>query len=140
MPWSSDIFYEAGSELVIDLFADARGIATGVIRRAEAAVAFARVIGIGIFEREHAWQALQNFQGEWRDYIRLPVSEAIIVRADQLAWELNLRGYDAVHLATALTWEDTMREEVELVTFDQQLWGAAQQVGMTVSPHSLTFS
>lgn len=47
--------YEAGSELVNDLFADAKGIATGVISRAEAAAAFARAAHISILEREHAW-------------------------------------------------------------------------------------
>ena len=132
--------YEAGSELVNDLFAGARGIATGVISQAEAAAAFARAVRIGILEREHAWQALQDLRGEWRDYIRLPASEITIAKADQLAWELNLRRYDAVHLAAALTWEDTLREDVNLVTFDQQLWGTAQEVGLNVSPHSLTSS
>jgi predicted nucleic acid-binding protein len=129
---------EAGSDLVNDLFAEARGIATGVISRVETAAAFAKAARIGILDREHAWQALQDFRAEWPDYIRLPVSEATVVKGDQLAWELNLRGYDSVHLAVASTWEDTLREEVVLVTFDQQLWQAAQQVGLKVSPHSLT--
>jgi len=129
---------EAGSELVNNLFADARGIATGVISRVETAAAFAKAARIGILDREHAWQALQDFRAEWPDDLRLPVSEATVVKGDQLAWELNLRGYDSVHLAVALTWEDTLREEVVLVTFDQQLWQAAQQVGLKVSPHSLT--
>ncbi len=129
---------EAGSDLVNDLFAEARGIATGVISRVETAAAFAKAARIGILDREHAWQALQDFRAEWPDYIRLPVSEATVVKGDQLAWELNLRGYDSVHLAVASTWEETLREEVVLVTFDQQLWQAAQQVGLKVSPHSLT--
>ncbi len=129
---------EAGSDLVNDLFAEARGIATGVISRVETAAAFAKAARIGILDREHAWQALQDFRAEWPDYIRLPVSEATVVKGDQLAWELNLRGYDSVHLAVASTWDDTLREEVVLVTFDQQLWQAAQQVGLKVSPHSLT--
>jgi predicted nucleic acid-binding protein len=65
------------------------------------------------------------------------VSEATVVKGDQLAWELNLRGYDSIHLAIALSWEETLREEVELVTFDQQLWEAAQKAGLKVSPPSL---
>jgi predicted nucleic acid-binding protein len=132
--------YESGSELVNNLFADARGIATGLISRAETAAAFARAARSGILDREQAWQALQDFRSEWPDYIRLPVTEATVVKGDQLAWELNLRGYDSVHLAMALIWEDTLREEVELVSFDQQLWHAAQESGLKVSPHSLTTS
>jgi len=122
------------------LFSDALGIATGMISRAETAAAFAKAARLGILDREHAWQALQEFQAEWSDYIRLPVSEATVVKGDQLAWELNLRGYDSIHLAIALSWEDTLREEVQLVTFDQQLWEAAQKVGLKVSPHSLKTS
>lgn len=129
---------EAGSELVNNLFADARGIATGVISRVETAAAFAKAARIGILDREHAWQVLQDFRAEWPDYTRLPVSRATVVKGDQLAWELNLRGYNSVHLAVASTWEDTLRQQVVLVTFDQQLWQAAQQVGLKVSPHSLT--
>ena len=132
--------HEAGSDLVNSLFADASGVATGVISRAETSAAFAKAVRIGILDRENVWQALQDFRAEWPDYIRLPVSEATVVKADQLAWELNLRGYDSVHLAIAVTWEDTLREEVELVTFDQQLWQAAQQIGLKVSPRNLTIS
>jgi predicted nucleic acid-binding protein len=129
--------YESGSELVNNLFSDALSIATGMISRAETAAAFAKAARIGILDREHAWKALQEFRAEWSDYIRLPVSEATVVKGDQLAWELNLRGYDSIHLAIALSWEETLREEVELVTFDQQLWEAAQKAGLKVSPPSL---
>jgi hypothetical protein len=29
-------------------------------------------------------------------------TEVLVARADELAWELGLRGYEAVHLASAL--------------------------------------
>ena len=128
---------EAGSDLVNSLIPEARGIATGVISRAETSAAFAKAVRIGILDRDLAWQTLQDFRAEWQDYIRLPISEAIVTKGDQLAWDLNLRGYDSIHLAIAVTWEDTLGEEVELVTFDQQLWQAAQQVRLKVFPRSL---
>jgi predicted nucleic acid-binding protein len=128
---------EAGSDQVNELFTSAVGIATAVISRVEASAAFAKAVRLGILDREQARGALQEFRAEWLNYIRLPVSEATIIKGDRLAWELNLHVYDAVHLAIASTWEDTLRDEVELVTFDQQLWGAAQQIGMKVIPRSL---
>lgn len=94
-------------------------------------------VRIGILERDQACQALEEFREEWLNYIRLPASEVAIAKADQLAWELNLRGYDSIHLAIALTWEDTLGEDVNLVTFDQQLWEAAKKVGLKVSPRRL---
>jgi predicted nucleic acid-binding protein len=43
---------------------------------------------------------------------------------------LALRGYDAVHLATALELGD---EEVVLVTWDRDLTRAAERIGMSTS-------
>jgi predicted nucleic acid-binding protein len=57
--------------------------------------------------------------------------------ADSLAWELGLRGYDAVHLASALLWKEGMGQEVALATFDQQLWEAASQLGLVPFPDDL---
>ena len=128
---------ETGSDLVINFITGARGIATGVISRAETSAAFAKAVRIGILEREPVWQALQDLRAEWYDYIRLPVTEAIVAKGDKLAWDLNLRGYDSIHLAIAVTWEETLREEVEMVTFDQQLWQASRQVGLKVLPADL---
>jgi predicted nucleic acid-binding protein len=128
---------EAGSDLMNNLFAEARGIATGVISRAETSAAFAKAVRIGIIDRDQAWDALLDFRSEWSDYIRLPVSESIVTKADQLAWDLNLRGYHSIHLAIAVTWEDSLRSEVELATFDRQLWQAAQQIGLRVLPRRL---
>ena len=57
--------------------------------------------------------------------------------ADSLAWELGLRGYDAVHLASAALWKEGMGQEVALATFDQQLWEAAIQCGLVPFPDDL---
>ena len=58
-------------------------------------------------------------------------------RAASLAWEYGLRGYDAVHLATALLWQETIGEPVTLATFDRQLWQAGDQAGLTTWPPEL---
>ena len=36
-----------------------------------------------------------------------------------LAWDYGLRGYDAVQLASAITWQEAVATEI-LLTFDQQ--------------------
>jgi len=38
-------------------------------------------------------------------------------------------GYDAVQLASALTWQESVGMEITLATFDTQLWTATRQVG-----------
>jgi predicted nucleic acid-binding protein len=48
-----------------------------------------------------------------------------------------LRGYDAVHLAAASFWQDTMSEQVTLSTFDRRLWTAAEREGLALHPLDL---
>ena len=57
--------------------------------------------------------------------------------ADTLAWDYGLRGYDAVHLASALTWQEALGEPVLLATFDKQLWSAAPKAGVAIWPETL---
>lgn len=58
------------------------------------------------------------------------VDERLAARAGELAENLGLRGYDAVHLATALELGD---EEVVLVTWDRDLARASERVGLGVA-------
>jgi predicted nucleic acid-binding protein len=51
-------------------------------------------------------------------------------RAGEHAEDLGLRGYDAVHLATALELGD---EEVVLVTWDRDLARSGERVGIGVA-------
>ena len=60
-----------------------------------------------------------------------------MARADELAWELGLRGCDAVHLASALVWQDGMGEGVTVATFHRQLWEAAKARALAAFPKDL---
>ena len=64
----------------------------------------------------------------------MPVTEALVERAETLAWDHGLRGYDAVQLASALTWQESVGTEILLATFDQQLWEAAPKAGVKAWP------
>ena len=47
------------------------------------------------------------------------------------------RGYDAVHLASALIWQECVGTEILLATFDLQLWEAAPKAGVKAWPDQL---
>jgi hypothetical protein len=66
--------------------------------------------------------------------MRIRVTESLVSRADGIAWTFRLRGYDAVHLASALEWHDRIGEEITLATFDQDLWRAAGEAGLNRFP------
>jgi hypothetical protein len=48
-----------------------------------------------------------------------------------------LRGYDAIHLASALMWRESLGVDTLMATFDKQLWEAALSEGFTVWPEGL---
>jgi predicted nucleic acid-binding protein len=111
-------------------------IGMSVITRAEAAATFARLSRANIVEKPAAERLLNEFRYYWPQYVRLRVSEITIARADELAWEHNLRGYDAVHLASAVLWQEALGLPVTLATYDRQLWDAATSVGLRVLPEA----
>lgn len=80
-------------------------------------------------EGEHR-QALAAFEELYAGLVTVGVDQELAARAGDYAEELGLRGYDAVHLATALELGD---EEVVVVTWDRDLARAAQQVGLGVA-------
>jgi predicted nucleic acid-binding protein len=125
---------EAGSGDVRELIAAARLVGTAVITRVEMAAALAKAVRTGTLLQHEATAALDAFQGDWDSLVRLQLSEVLLARAASLAWQYGLRGYDAVHLASASFWREILGEFVSLVTYDRQLWEAARVVGLEVFP------
>jgi hypothetical protein len=62
------------------------------------------------------------------------MTEGLVERAEGLAWEHGLRGYDSVQLASALTWQESVGADIVLATFDQQPWDAAKRAGLEAWP------
>ena len=125
---------ELGSLETIALTADSELNATSIVSRAEVAAALAKAARTGLVTEDRARSAQRSFAGDWPDLIRVPVSQALVERAEALAWDHGLRGYDAVQLASALTWQESVGTEIVLATFDQQLWDAAPKAGVKAWP------
>jgi len=93
---------ESGSQDVENAVQQATTTASALITRAEVAAAFAKAVRTKLLDQETARQNLETFRHDWSDYERLQVDEIVVTRADALAWQHGLRGYDAVQLAAAL--------------------------------------
>jgi predicted nucleic acid-binding protein len=128
---------ERGSEEVVELMESAEIIATSVITRAEVAAALARAARLGALHYDAVRRAHRRFSREWSDFARVPVTEPLVSRAETLAWDHGLRGYDAVQLASALTLQESIGKEMLLATFAGQLWQAATATGLRVWPEKL---
>jgi uncharacterized protein len=128
---------ERGTDEVIAVVARATMIGTALISRAEVAAALSKAVRMGVVEREEGFANLQAFRDEWFDLVRLDVTAELVARADECAWQFGLRGYDAVHLAAASSWQDALGQRITLATFDKTLWEVAKQTGLAVYPLDL---
>jgi predicted nucleic acid-binding protein len=125
---------ERDSRETIELTSQAEMLATSIVTRAEVSAGLAKAVRARIVTSDVARNAQRSFAREWPDLLRVPVTEALVERAEGLAWEHGLRGYDAIQLAAALTWQESAGEEIVLATFDQQLWDAAKRMGLMPWP------
>jgi predicted nucleic acid-binding protein len=125
---------ETHSDDIRHLVESADLVATGLITRAETAAGINRLTRMNMINQAECESVLSNFRKEWGDYHRILVTEQIVIRADLLTGQYSLRGYDAVHLACALTWCELLGAPVIVATFDKELHQAAQKSGLEVFP------
>jgi predicted nucleic acid-binding protein len=125
---------EPGSAMVDTWLDTSQIVGTSLITAAEATAALAEVHRMGLLDEYLAREAVKRFREQWSSYVRLPLTEAIVWRAAEFAWDYGLRGYDAVHLATARLWQEGLGEPVTVATFDQKMREAAVAAGLRTPP------
>jgi predicted nucleic acid-binding protein len=121
---------EEGSLLCRQAVTDARLVSTSVVAYVEARAAFARK------RREHALSPaahralVRTLDRDWGRYLRIEASEGLIHEAASLAERHRLRGYDAIHLASAVLLKNRLAEEVVFSSWDVALQAAARREGL----------
>lgn len=128
---------EPGSKEVIALIEQADSVGSTMLTQVEMASALAKAVRMNWVKTENAEIAWQDFLSQWPSIARLSVTPGLVERAAHLAREYGLRGYDAIHFASALIWQEMLEMPVRLATFDRELWQTAKKAGMTVWPDSL---
>ncbi len=128
---------EEHSDEVSVLVDIAEGAGTSLLTYTEMAAAMARAVRMRLIADETARSAWDKFRSDWPEFTRLRLSASLTERAAMLAWDFGLRGYDAMHLAAALTWQEALEEPVVLATFDRLLWSAGKKAGLPIWPKTL---
>jgi len=128
---------EMGSKEVIVLVEQADTVGSVLLTRVEMASALGKAARLKWVKPKDAENAWKDFLAHWQSFARLFVTPTLIERASRLAWENGLRGYDAIHFAAALSWQETLETPVTLVTYDRELWLAAKKAEMAVWPEGL---
>ena len=125
---------EESSDATREMLQGAQVMGTGLLTRAELGAALARGAQRGYLSTEEALEARRRLEMVWGSWVHIAMDEGVVSRAEAMAWEYGLRGYDAVHLAAARIWQEEVEQPIILATFDSELWEAAQLVGLAVWP------
>ena len=125
---------EESSDATREMLRGAQVLGTGLLTRAELGSALARGAQRGYLSTEEALEARRRLETVWGSWVHIAIDEALVSRAEQMAWEYGLRGYDAVHLAAAKVWQEEIEHVILLATFDRELWQAAALAGLEVWP------
>jgi uncharacterized protein len=94
---------EEGSADVEGILKEARTAATSMIAYAEARAAFARRFREGFITKRAYKTLLVLFEKDWINFLQVKVSQGLVRLAGDLAEKHALRGFDAIHLSSALS-------------------------------------
>ncbi len=127
---------EPGSTALRAHAAKAGALATSMVAYAEARAAFARLKQSGASSDTRHQQRLQQFEHDWEALLRVELAADVLRSAGDLAEIYGLRGFDSIHLASALWLKARVSEAVDFAVFDQRLATAASKAGLVVVPKS----
>jgi len=123
---------EEGSELAEGLWESAYPLVSSVLAYPEGRSALSIARRTNRLSPQDHEGALKAFEELHEELISFGVDEQLAQAAGHHATEFGLRGYDAVHLATALG----LSEEVVFVTWDEDLARAADSAGLATAGSS----
>ncbi|MCB0064514.1 MAG: type II toxin-antitoxin system VapC family toxin [Caldilineaceae bacterium] len=128
---------ESGTADVEMLIKQAAASATTPICYVEISATLAKLVRMKRMTHNVTTTVWEKFIIDWPTLVQIQINQTILAQASTLAWTYDLRGYDAIHLASAYLWQGMLGEAVTFATYDQQLWHAALGLGMTPFPQSL---
>jgi predicted nucleic acid-binding protein len=125
---------EAGSVRVRNWLKRAAAAATSVVAYAEARAAFARLYRSALTSPRRHRERVARLNADWESYVRVELTPSVLRLAGETAETYELRGFDGIHLASALWLRDRTEVACTFVVFDQRLHDGAARAGLSVLP------
>lgn len=120
---------EADSDVVRELVADAKVVATSVVAYPEIRAALARLRREGVLTASKLASAKNEFEDQWPTYLTLEASHSLCRTAGQLGERYGLRGFDSIHLASfAEVARRAGTHDTQFSSFDNRLDQAARKL------------
>ena len=121
---------EAGSDLVRARVRDADRVGTSRVAYPEARAAFSRRRREGALTGAGLRHAVSELDRELGAYVIVELAEPVARHAGELAERHRLRGFNAIHLASALALGRLLGAMPALLAFDARLTAAAAAEGL----------
>lgn len=121
---------EANSDEAKELLVNASVLATCRITWAEVFATFARRAREVSDDAAAIAEAGRVFRADWPAFMIIEITQELVEQAGELAEAFALRGYDSIHVASALLVMRRTGEPITFACFDNRLNKAAALLGM----------
>ena len=101
-------------------------VATSLIAYAEARAAFARRFREKAFTKAKYKKLKDSFHKDWDHFLVIMITKEISFLAGELAEKHSLRGFDAIHLSSAITIKQELKAPILFSCADQKLQKASE--------------
>ena len=132
--WVKLYVREPGSKELRAQAIKAEAMVVSVVAYPEARAAFARLKAQRISTEAKHQQRLAQLNLDWGNLLRIELIPAVVRTAGDLAEVYGLRGFDSIHLASALWLKEKTSMPLHFAVFDQRLRLAAERAGLVVAP------
>jgi len=126
-------FLEESSGDVIAIWQSAAQVVTSFVAYSETMACIYRKQREGL--AHHATSVIvSRFRNDWESIIRVKVNADLCGQIDKLVEAYPLRGFDAIHLASALLIQKRLHHTFIFACFDDRLRDAAAEEGLETFP------
>lgn len=126
--------YEPYSDDIISRWKSATQIVTSFVAYAETMASLYRKKRESDLTDTVILKTIDSFHHEWKSFIRVEVNDALNGYIDRIVKKYPLRGFDAIHLASAIVIHERLSEDFLFACFDDRLTSAAQLEGLEIFP------
>lgn len=127
-------FSEPFSDDILLKWQSAAQIVASSVTYAETMASIYRKNREGDLEESLVREVVDSFHRDWSSLIRVEVTDELNIYIDRAVNRYPLRGFDLVHLASAMVIRERVPEDFVFACFDDRLARAAQSEGFETFP------
>ncbi len=126
---------EDGSDIVNEHTDKAGIVSTSRIAYAETLSAFVRCKDEKVLSKKNYDKCITGFKSDWEMYFVIEVSEKLVEIAGGLIENHRIRGFDSIHLASAMVLRKEVDQSIDFMCWNNRLLKAAKKEGFKTWPH-----